>query len=131
MHTLRSVINNDKIWFEILKEFMIENAKGFANTRDFFDKVNEKTGKDYWYFAEQYLYTPLQPELKYYQTDKDFYFKWDNVNENFSMPLDLLVNGSKKRVYPTKEYQSISSKKHGQIEVMDWKFYVKPVLINK
>ena len=41
MHTLRSVINNDKIWFEILKEFMIENAKGFANTRDFFDKVNE------------------------------------------------------------------------------------------
>ena len=28
------VINNDKIWFEILKEFMIENAKGFANTRD-------------------------------------------------------------------------------------------------
>ena len=41
MHTLRSVINNDKIWFEILKEFMVENAKGFANTRDFFDKVEE------------------------------------------------------------------------------------------
>ena len=35
MHTLRSVINNDEIWFEILKEFMVENAKGFANTRDF------------------------------------------------------------------------------------------------
>ena len=130
MHTLRSVIDNDKIWFEILKEFMIENAKGFANTRDFFDKVNEKTEKDYWYFAEQYFYTPLQPELKYYQTDTDFYFKWDNVNENFSMPLDLLVNGSKKRVFPTKEYQSISSKKHSQIEVMDWEFYVKPVKQN-
>ena len=36
MHTLRSVINNDKIWFEILKEFMVENAKGFVDTRDFF-----------------------------------------------------------------------------------------------
>ena len=44
MHTLRSVINNDKIWFEILKEFMTENAKGFANTNDFFKKVNDKTG---------------------------------------------------------------------------------------
>ena len=43
MHTLRSVINNDKIWFEILKEFAVENVKGFANTRDFFDKVEEKT----------------------------------------------------------------------------------------
>jgi hypothetical protein len=45
MHTLRSVINNDTIWFEILKEFMVENAKGFANTRDFFNKVDEKTGR--------------------------------------------------------------------------------------
>ena len=47
MHTLRSVINNDKIWFEILKDFMVENAKGFANTRDFFNKVEEKAGIDY------------------------------------------------------------------------------------
>ena len=39
MHTLRSVINDDEIWFEILKEFMVENAKGFANTNDFFKKV--------------------------------------------------------------------------------------------
>ena len=70
MHTLRSVINNDKIWFEILKEFMTENAKGFANTRDFFDKVEEKTNEDYWYFAEQYFYSPNQPELEYYQTDQ-------------------------------------------------------------
>ena len=45
MHTLRSVINNDKIWFEILKEFMTENAKGFANTNDFFKKVMKKLAK--------------------------------------------------------------------------------------
>ena len=67
MHTLRSVINNDKIWFLILREFMIENAKSFADTKDFFNKVNEKTGVDYWYFAEQYFYTPNQPELEFYQ----------------------------------------------------------------
>ena len=106
MHTLRSVINNDDLWFEILKEFMIENAKGFANTRDFFNKVDEKTKKDYWYFAEQYFYTPNQPELEYYQTDSNFYYKWNNVNDNFIMPIDLLVNGAEKRVIPSKEYQS-------------------------
>ena len=63
MHTLRSAINNDEIWFKILKEFMVENAKGFANTRDFFNKVEEKTGEDFWYFAEQYFYSPNQPVL--------------------------------------------------------------------
>tara|TARA_B100000214_G_scaffold292141_1_gene221877 strand:- start:1092 stop:1502 length:411 start_codon:yes stop_codon:yes gene_type:complete len=126
MHTLRSVINNDEIWFEILKEFMTENAKGFADTRDFFDKVNEKTGKDYWYFAEQYFYSPNQPELEYYQTNSQFFYKWDNVNDNFIMPLDLLVNGQKVRILPSKNYQSFEVSKYSQIEVMDWKFYVMP-----
>ncbi len=126
MHTLRSVIKNDEIWFEILKEFMIENAKGFANTNDFFKKVYNKTGEDYWYFAQQYFYSPNQPELEYYQTDKEFYYRWNNINDNFRMPLDLLVNGKELRVLPTKEYKSFKITKHSQIEVMDWKFYVQP-----
>ncbi len=130
MHTLRSVINDDNLWFEILKEFMIENAKGFANTRDFFNKVDEKTKKNYWYFAEQYFYTPNQPELEYYQTDSNFYYKWNNVNDNFIMPIDFLVNGVEKRVMPSKEYQSFPISKHSQIEVMDWKFYVLPTKKN-
>ena len=126
MHTLRSVIKNDKIWFEILKEFMTENAKGFANTNDFFKKVYNKTGEDYWYFAQQYFYSPNQPELEYYQTDEDFYYRWNNVNDNFIMPLDLLVNAKELRVFPTKEYKSFKITKHSQIEIMDWKFYVQP-----
>ena len=126
MHTLRSVINNDEIWFKILKEFMVENAKGFADTKDFFNKVNEKTGQNFWYFAEQYFYSPNQPELEYYQTNNEFYFRWNNVNENFIMPVGILVNGAEERVTPSKVYQSFKIKKHSQIEVMDWKFYVLP-----
>ena len=131
MHTLRSVIKNDEIWFKILKEFMTENAKGFANTNDFFNKVKEKTGEDFWYFAQQYFYSPNQPELEYYQTHDEFYYRWNNVNDNFKMPLDLLVNGREFRVVPTKEYQSFKISKHSQIEVMDWKFYVRSNKLNE
>tara|TARA_B100000212_G_C27379265_1_gene536195 strand:+ start:1829 stop:3481 length:1653 start_codon:yes stop_codon:yes gene_type:complete len=127
MHTLRNAIKDDKIWFEILNEFMIENAKKFANTKDFFNKVNEKTGKDYWFFAEQYFYTPNQPKLKYYQTDSRFYYKWDDVNDNFIMPIDILLNGKEVRLSPKQEYQFLNIKKHSQIEIMDWNFYVMPV----
>ena len=130
MHTLRSVINNDEIWFKILKEFMFENAKGFANTKDFFNKVSEKTGENLWYFAEQYFYTPNQPELEYYQTDNKFFYRWNNVNENFIMPIDFLVNGKVKRFSPSKDYQSFEINKHSQVEIMDWKFYVLPKKIN-
>jgi aminopeptidase N len=127
MHTLRSAINDDPTWFAILKEFMVENAKSHVSTEDFFDKVKEKTGVDYSYFAEQYFYTPNQPELEYYQTDASFYFRWNNINDNFIMPMGLLVNGIEKRVQPTQEFQSFEIKKHSTIEVMDWKFYVKAI----
>ena len=54
---------------------MTDNAKGFANTNDFLKKVYDKTGKDYWYFAQQYLFSN-QPILEFYQTDNDFYYRW-------------------------------------------------------
>ena len=127
MHTLRNAINDDPTWFAILKEFMVENAKGHVSTEDFFDKVKEKTGTDYSYFSEQYFYTPNQPELEYYQTDSSFYYKWNNVNDNFIMPMGLLINGVEKRVLPSQEFQSFDIRKHAAIEVMDWKFYVKPI----
>ena len=130
MHTLRSVINDDDIWFKILKEFMVDNAKSFADTKDFFNKVKEKSGIDYWYFAQQYFYSPNQPKLEFYQTDKKYFYRWANVNENFIMPIDLLVNGRKKRVIPTKKFQSFSITEYSQIEVMDWKFYVEPIEVN-
>jgi aminopeptidase N len=125
LHTLRSVIDDDKIWFEILKEFMTENAKGFANTSDFFDKVREKTGTDYWYFAEQYFYNPDQPILEYNIRNSEFSYKWTNVNDNFVMPIDILINGTIQRIYPSQKFKSLEIKKHSQIEIMDWRFYIK------
>ena len=41
--------------------------------------------------------------------------------------LYILVNGSEKRVSPSKDFQSFDITKHSTIEVMDWKFYVKSV----
>jgi aminopeptidase N len=125
LHTLRSVIDDDKIWFEILKEFMTENAKGFANTSDFFDKVREKTGTDYWYFAEQYFYNPDQPILEYNIRNSEFSYKWTNVNDNFVMPIYILINGTIQRIYPSQKFKSLEIKKHSQIEIMDWRFYIK------
>jgi len=129
MHTLRSAINDDPVWFAILKEFMVENAKSHVSTQDFFDKVKEKTGSDYSYFSEQYFYTPNQPELEYYQTDSSFNYKWNNINDNFIMPIGLLVNGIEKRVIPGQKFQSFDINKHATIEIMDWKYYIKPIKI--
>ena len=39
----------------------------------------------------------------------------------------LNLNGKEIRGFPTKDFQSLSIAKHSQIEVMDWKYYVKPI----
>jgi aminopeptidase N len=42
------------------------------------------------------------------------------------MPVDILVNGKKERIFPTKKYQKFDIKRHSQVEVMDWRFYILP-----
>ena len=49
------------------------------------------------------------------------------MHDNFTMPVDLLVNGAQKRVFPTGKFQSFNIAKLSTVEVMDWKFYIKPV----
>ena len=39
----------------------------------------------------------------------------------------FLVNGEEKRFTPTNDFRSFKVSKHAQIEVMDWKVYVKPL----
>jgi len=125
MHTLRSAIDNDLTWFTVLKEFMVENAKSHVSTEDFFNKVDEKTGTDFSYFKEQYLYSPNQPIFEFFQTQDSYHYRWKNVNDNFRMPIDILINNQKSRIYPTKNFQSFPIMKHAQIEPMTWRFYVK------
>ena len=69
----------------------------------------------------------ISPSTK---TENSFNYRWNNVNDNFIMPLDLLVNGSIKRVNPKNEFQSFKIEKFSQIEVMDWRFYVLPKKVN-
>ena len=35
LHTLRHIIDNDKVWFKILKDFAVDNAKKHVSTEDF------------------------------------------------------------------------------------------------
>ena len=104
MHTLRSVIDDDQIWFQILKEFSA-NAK-FCEYQRFFQQSKSKNRQRFMYFAEQYFYTPYQPHLEYYQTDSEFFYRWKDVNDNFIM-LGFSINGEEKRHIPTKNFQSL------------------------
>ena len=121
MHTLRHVIDNDKTWFNILKSFAVDNAKGHVSTEDFLNYVIHNTGYNYQIIFYQYFYTHKPPTLEYYQDGTQFFYRWDAVS-GFNMPIDINVNGLERRIVPTKDIQEIEISEFSVVHIRDWEF---------
>ena len=110
LNTIRNVINDSTLFFDILRTFYREHeAKLPVTTADFKEVVERKTGKNWDKFFEAYLYSRKVPVLKWYYGSYDFGLeadsrrsytvpfvaaKWTNVPEGFSMPVTLSCHGS-------------------------------------
>ncbi|MEC7850275.1 MAG: M1 family metallopeptidase [Candidatus Neomarinimicrobiota bacterium] len=134
MHTLRHVIDNDETWFNILKSFAVDNAKGHVSTEDFLNYVIHNTGYNYQIIFYQYFYTHKPPTLEYYQAGTQFFYRWDAVS-GFNMPIDINVNGIEGRIVPTKDVQEIAISEFSVIRIRDWELLMilknNPDLIKK
>ncbi|MEA1882536.1 MAG: M1 family metallopeptidase [Candidatus Marinimicrobia bacterium] len=126
LHTLRHLINDDRVWWDILKSFAVNNAKSNVNTDDFVQHVENKTGTDLGYFFQQYFYDHRPPTLEYHQKEGKLFYKWIDVIPEFKMPMDVEINGTEIRLIPTKTVQSVDIPLHSVVHFMDWEF-----LINK
>ena len=93
LHTLRHIIDNDKVWFKILKDFAVDNAKKHVSTEDFMNYVIGATKENYQLIFYQYFYDHRTPTLEYFQKDDSLYFQWSNVVSGFAMPIDIDLNG--------------------------------------
>jgi aminopeptidase N len=105
LHTIRNLINDSTLFFDILQTFYNEHAaKSHVTTADFKEVVERKTGYNWDKFFEAYLYSRNVPVLKWYYGSYDFgrqtgysngisvpfvAAKWINVPEGFSMPVTL------------------------------------------
>ena len=126
LHTLRHVIDNNSLWFELIKSFAVDNAKSNVKTEDFISHAESKSGLELDYFFNQYFYDHRIPTLEHYQHEGMFYFKWSTAVNNFNMPIDIEVNGLEIRINPSLNVKSIVVPNYSVIHIKDWEF-----LINK
>lgn len=115
LHTFRNVLQDDLLWFSILKGIQQDFALQTIHTDDVVQYINKKTGKDYSWFFKQYLYTAQPPTLiTFTEKIKKFtrvYYKWGNTNPNFVMSLPLNIEPNKlKYITPSLDYQFIDVK---------------------
>ncbi len=93
LHTLRTQLNDDKLFFDILKSFRTEKNSQTVNSQDFINTVNDKTGEDYTWFFNQYLYKREAPFLEYCWDGIDFYYRWKFVDSTFKLPAEISLDG--------------------------------------
>ncbi|MBK7231758.1 MAG: M1 family metallopeptidase [Saprospiraceae bacterium] len=115
LQTLRHSINNDTLWFDILKEFYNQHKYGFAETKDFIQLVNVKTKKDYTVFFRQYLIFKAVPRLVYSVTQRDQFtqikYKWECDEPDFDLPVEFILDGRKIRLDPEMDWKNIEFSK--------------------
>jgi aminopeptidase N len=109
LHTIRNVLDDSTLFFDILQTFYREHAaKSHVTTADFIEVVERLTGKSWAKFFDAYLYNRKVPVLKWYYGSYNFdrtgnksgnavpfvAAKWINVPEGFSMPVTLSCKDS-------------------------------------
>jgi len=123
LHSLRTLINDDKVFFDILKTFYDRYKLKTTCSKDFISVVNEKTNEDYTWFFDQFLYRREAPVFEYFWVGEDFYYRWTQVGDNFKMPVNIMLdNIVTKNLTPTTNIQkaSISKSTYKEISFNDF-----------
>ena len=105
LNTLRSVINNDQLWFEIINGISNVFKYNIIHGDDIINYINQQSNKDFTLFFKQYLNNRDIPELQY-KLEKEgrnytFSYRWEAIL-GFDMPLLINIGLSDFWIYPNK-----------------------------
>jgi aminopeptidase N len=113
LNNLRCTINNDSLFFSIIKDFCVNNAQKVIGTNDFISFVNARTGNDFTPFFNKFLKDTELPVLSYtyMRKGKDMLikYKWVDVEKGFTMPVCITTGkqNGEYRLEATTEEQEI------------------------
>jgi len=123
LHTIRSVIDDDSLWFSIIYGLSTDHKISIINTEQIIDYFNKKAGKDLTPIFNQYLMHPKLPAITLYLKEKGeklvVKYIWDADVDDFNMPIKVTgTDGKYVFIYPTTEYQEIT---FNEIKLADFK----------
>jgi len=133
LNTLRHVINDDELWFDLLKEMTTkEFAYKTITANDVMFYFNRKTGMNLTPLFMQYVFYKDIPNL-YYQFEKIkgksyvFKYKWMTDVGSFEMPIEINWGDELMRLNGTNNLQEIvlKKKKKANFSINEEQFYIK------
>lgn len=121
IHTIRTVINNDEKFRQILRGLNKDFYHQTVTTKQIEDYISAKSGINFSKVFDQYLRTTQIPTLEYSQDGNTFKYRWTNTVDGFDLP--IRINGTE-TISPSKEWKTITLKDSSEVK-FDENYYVK------
>jgi len=113
IHTIRTVINNDEKFRQILRGLNKDFYHQTVTTQQIEKYFSEKSGMDLSSIFDQYLRTVKIPTLEYKQNGKQLTYKWTKVIPNLKLPIRL-ADGQELK--PSEKMQTVTLKSDKPVE---------------
>lgn len=112
LNTLRSIINNDSIWWDIVKSICSNFRHKTVTNEEIIELINKKSGMVLTPIFNQYLKYPSLPKLQlrcnFDKNDLYLEYNWLTDVSDFNMPVDLKISKENiVRIYPKISPQKI------------------------
>jgi aminopeptidase N len=131
LNTLRSVINDDELWFSILRGIQQTFRYQTVSGDQIFHYINSRAGKDLAPFFDQYFRHSRIPVLVLESRDSGgtptVRYRWEADVPGFQMPIKVsTAPGQWRWIAPTDEWQTIALDSGNlELKVAEDQFYVE------
>lgn len=126
LHTLRQLIEDDEKWRLILRGMNKEFYHQTVTTEQIESYLSKESGIDLTEFFEQYLRTTKIPTLEYKVEGKALKYRYIEIIEGFDMPIQIVVDGKEKWIFPTSEWKTFEDAVAKDSEInINRNFYIK------
>jgi len=127
INTLRSLIEDDELWWKTLRQFNIEFAYKTITTEEVVQFFSLSFDKDLTAFFDQYLKHPKIPKLliEKVENKNQLKFKWEADVEEFDMPVEVSLGNASTRIFPKSDkWKTIDLESNQTLKVDLKKFYI-------
>lgn len=106
LHTIRQLIEDDEKWRAILVGLNKDFYHQTISSKQLEDYIAAKKGIHMSEFWDQYLRTTMVPLLVYKVDGNTLQFRYEEIVENFDMPVIAVVNGKEEWIFPAAEWKT-------------------------
>ncbi len=122
LHTIRQIADDDEKWRKTLRGLNKTFFHKTVTTAEIENFISKSLNIDLSSVFDQYLRDIRIPVLEYEINNGFLKYRWNNVIENFKMPVKIIINETPLLINPTKNYKKIAFDSNKLI--VDKNFYV-------